>query len=412
MIYYFIFSVLLSWQTGLPDTTDLSSLDVQKALQVAYEQNPRVNQLQSKIDAQRQQQILSMGLRDPEISYLREGIGDNGFSEQRWSVAQTFDFPLTSYYRHKNEKAKTGVLERQQKALMLQLKADVKSAYAELAYAIEINHLAREQVNLFRQLSNAAQTRSDLGESSEIDAMQAELQMSEAQNNLEMSRKQVMNARYDLFETIGLEPEDQRYNISFPDTLQYIEVDIDQQEVLMQLDNHPELTQISQEQQAASLQTKIAKTSYLPDVSVSYYKQDFGNNYDFFGFEVGISIPLWFGASQGRQVKQAHAMKREADWKYIEYELSLKKRAEQAWHSYQTTRINIQRFRESIQSKSIELVRMTQRGYQYGELDLLRLLEAQRTYLRTQEAYYQTLRDYYLKVIALEQYLQTDIIFK
>lgn len=54
---------------------------------------------------------------------------------------------------------------------------------------------------------------------------------------------------------------------------------------------------------------------------------------------------------------------------------------------------------------------MTQKGYSLGELDLLTLLEAQRTYLRTQETYYQTLRDYYLTVIDLERYLQTDIIF-
>ncbi|SHE88413.1 outer membrane protein, cobalt-zinc-cadmium efflux system [Fodinibius roseus] len=412
MIYSLIFALIFSWQAGSADTTDLSSLDVQKALRIAYDQNPRINQLRNKIDAQRQQQLLSIGLRDPELAYLREGVGDNGFSEQRWSVSQTFDFPLTSYYRYKNEQARTGVLERQLEAQKLQLKADVKSAYTELAYAIEISHLAREQVNLFQQLRNAAQTRSDLGESSEIDAMQADLQLSEARNNLETARRQIMNARYDLFETIGLEPEDQRYDISFPDTLHYIAVDIDQEEVLRRLDHHPELKQISRQQRAALLQTKIARASYLPDLSISYYKQDFGNNYDFYGFEVGVSIPLWFGASQSRKVKQAHALQREIDWKFAEQELSLKKRAEQTWHSYQTTRVNIQRFRESIQSKSLELVRMTQKGYQYGELDLLRLLEAQRTYLRTQEAYYQTLRNYYLKVIALEQYLQADIIFK
>ena len=55
---------------------------------------------------------------------------------------------------------------------------------------------------------------------------------------------------------------------------------------------------------------------------------------------------------------------------------------------------------------------MTQTGYRMGELDLLTLLEAQRTYLRTQEAYYQTLRDYFLRIIELERYLREDIIFK
>lgn len=411
MIYTLIFCLLASWQIEKTDTTDLATLDVQKALQMAYEHNPKINKLQNQIDAQRQQHILSMGLRDPEVSYFKEGIGDGRFSEQRWSISQSLDFPLTSYYRYQSEKATTSKLRQQLTAEKLQLKADVKSAYTKLAYAIENSHLAREQVKLFLQLRDAAQTRSDMGESSEIDAMQADLQLSEARNNIKMAEKMIMNARYDLFETIGLEPEGQTYDISFPDTLHYVAVNIDQEEVLRQLENHPELRQINQEQQAADYVTKVAKTEYLPDLNVSYYRQDFGNNYDFYGFEVGISIPLWFGANQSPKVKQAHAQKREVDWKFQDHQLSLKKQAEQTWHSYQTTRANILRFRESIQEKSAELVRMTQRGYRYGELDLLTLLEAQRTYLRTQESYYQTLRDYYLQIIKLEKFLQADIIF-
>ncbi len=411
MIYTFIFALLFSWQVENPDTTDLSTLDVQKALQIAYEHSPQINQLQSRIDVQKQQQILSLGLSDPEISYFKEGLNGGGFSEQRWAISQSFDFPLTSYYRLQTEKASTRKLRQQLETQKLQLKADVKSAYTQLAYAIEYSHLAREQVNLFEQLSEAARTRSDMGESSEIDAMQADLQLSEAQNNLEMAEKEVMNARYDLFEIVGLDPEDQIYDISFPDTLHYIAIDIDQEEVLRQLENHPELRQINEEQQAANYFTKVAKTSYLPDLNISYYRQDFGNDYDFHGFEVGVSIPLWFGANQSQKVKQANAQKREVDWKFQEQQLSIKKRAEQTWHSYQTTRANILRFRESIQARSSELVDMTQRGYRYGELDLLTLLEAQRTYLRTQEAYYKTLRDYYLRIIELEQFLQTDIIF-
>ena len=411
MIFTFLLALFVSIQVERPDTTNLSTLDVRKALEIAYEHNPRINQLHSRIEAQQRQPVLRIGLRDPEITYAKEGIGNGDFSEQRWAVSQTVDFPLTSYYRYKSEESTTSKLRLQLESEKLQLKADVKSAYTQLAYAIETSHLAGEQVNLFLQLRDAAQTRSDLGESSEIDAMQADLQLSEARNNIATAEKMVMNARYDLFETIGLNPEDQTYNISFPDTLHYIHVDISQEEVLMQLENHAELRQINQEQQAANYSARAAKTEYLPDLKVSYYRQDFGNNYDFHGFEIGISIPLWFGVNQSQRVKQAHAVKREIDWKFKEYQLSLNNQAEQAWHSYQTTRDNILRFRESIQSKSAELIRMTQRGYRYGELDLLTLLEAQRTYLRTQQAYYQTLRDYYLLVIELEKFLQTDIIF-
>jgi len=404
--------ILLSFQPVPPDTANLESLSVSKALEIAYQHNPRINQLRQRVEAQRQQPGLSLGIQNPELTYAKEGIGDNNFSEQRWGISQSLDFPLTGYYRAKSEQAGTSSLEMQLQALKLQVKADVKSAYTQLAYTLESSHLARERVDLFQSLRDAAQARADLGESSDIDAMQADLQLREAQNNMENAFQNIMEARYNLFEIIGLDEEQQTYDIGFPDTLRYIPVDINQEEVLQQLQSHPQLQQISEQQLAASYQTKAARSGYLPDLNIKYYRQDFGNGFDFNGFEVGLSIPLWFGINQSNRVQQSNARYRQVEWQYREEQLSIKKRAEQAWHGYETTQANIRRFMETIQEKSRELVDMTQRGYRMGELDLLTLLEAQRTYLRTQEAYYETLRDYYLRVIELEQYLQTDIIFK
>lgn len=412
MIFSVIIALLVSFQPITQDTTDLNNLSVGKALEIAYEHSPQVNQLKNRIEAQKQQAGLSLGIKNPTVTYAKEGIGQGTFGEQRWVISQSMDFPLTGYYRAKSERASTGSLELQLQALKLQLKADVKSAYTKLAYAMESSHLAQERVGLLKNLRNAAQARSDLGESSQIDAMQADLQLTEAQNNMEKAYQQIMEARYDLFETIGLDEEQQTYEIGFPDTLHYVAVDINQDEVLRKLESHPQLQQINKEQLAASYQTKAAKSSYLPDLNVMYYRQDFGNGFDFNAFEIGVSVPLWFGINQSNKVQQSKAEYRRVEWKQREEQLSIKKQAEQAWHGYETTRANVIRYRKSIQAKSKELVDMTQKGYRLGELDLLTLLEAQRTYLRTQQSYYETLRDYYLRVIELEKYLQTDIIFK
>ncbi|TYP93609.1 outer membrane protein, cobalt-zinc-cadmium efflux system [Fodinibius salinus] len=411
MAFSIVLAILVSFQPTQSDTTNLNSLSVGKALEIAYQHNPRINQLKNRIEAQRQQQSLSLGIQDPEVTYAKEGIGQGTFAEQRWVVSQSLDFPLTGYYRSKSQKANTRSMELELQALKLQLKADVKSAYTKLAYAIESSHLARERVDLFKSLRDAAKARADLGESSKIDAMQANLQLTEAQNNMEKAHQDIMDARYNLFETIGLD-EEQTYEIGFPDTLHYVAVDINQNEVLRQLQQHPQLQQISKDQLAASYQTKVAQSGYLPDINLKYYRQDFGNGFDFNGFEIGVSIPLWFGINQSNQVQQSKARYSAVEWQYQEEQLSLKKQAEQAWHGYETTRANIKRYRESIQAKSKELVDMTQKGYRMGELNLLTLLEAQRTYLRTQQAYYETLRDYYLRVIELEKYIQKDIIFK
>lgn len=411
MILTAIIALLLLPQASDPDTTELSNLSVGQALEIAYTYNPAIRQLQHEIDAQRQMQSFSLGIESPELTYAREGVGGGSFTEQRWMVTQSLDFPLTGYFRFQGSKAGTRSLQSELQSLKLQVKEQVKKAYTRLAHAIESSHLAQERVDLFRSLKNAARARSDLGEASEIDAMQAELQLSEAQNDLESTRRMLMNERYDLFEIIGLDDEGRSYDIGFPDTLRYVDVLIDQDEVLERIQAHPQLHRFSELRTAASYHTKAAKSGYLPDINLTYYRQDFGGGFDFNGFEFGVSIPLWFGINESNKVQRAIAEERAMDWRFIEEELSIQKQAEQAWHGYEAARSRIERFQVSIQEKSRDLVGMTQRGYRLGELDLLTLLEAQRTYLRTQQSYYDTLRDYYLSVIEMERFLQTDIIF-
>jgi cobalt-zinc-cadmium efflux system outer membrane protein len=412
MTLFALLSVFLFVQLTGVDSTDINDLGVQKALEIAYQQNPKINQLSYRVRAQQQNEALSIGLEKPEVSYFREGMGEGTFTEQRWSVSQQVQFPLKGIYKYRVERSITSSLREELEALRITVKSDVKAAYTELAYAIRILSLAEERVDLFENLRRAARARSDIGESSEIDAIQADLQFREAQNNLEMARLQFMDARYNLFQTIGLGEDEQTYDITFPDTLQYTEVNIDQELVMQRLEEHPRIKMVEMEREATEYQKKAAKSNYLPDLNLSYYKQDFGNHYDFYGFEIGVQIPLWFGMDQAKQVKQANAMVQEVEWKLKDISLLLKKLAEQSWHGYEISRENILRFRETIQSQSVDLINMTQTGYRMGELDLLTLLEAQRTYLRTQEAYYQTLRDYYLRIIELERYLQEDIIFK
>ncbi|RMF54048.1 MAG: hypothetical protein D6746_14915 [Bacteroidetes bacterium] len=64
-----------------------------------------------------------------------------------------------------------------------------------------------------------------------------------------------------------------------------------------------------------------------------------------------------------------------------------------------------------MQERAATLLALTREGYRLGEIDLLTLLDTQRTYLDSQLRFYQALRDYYLDVIELERYLERDLIF-
>ncbi len=386
-------------------------LGVAAAVRLAETNSPELNRLRAAVEAARAARLTTLGLDAPTVSYAREGIGAGGFNEQRVVVSQAFDFPTTGIYRFRQAGREADALERRLEALLRQTKARVKQAYTRVLYAREIEHLRTEELALARALIDAVTTRLEVGEASPIDRMKADLQRAQAQDNLDAAHRDFLNARYDLFRAIGLDPEAQRYEIVFPDTLAYVPVVIDQEAALARLDGQPEVREALTRVEAADYGVRAARSSLLPRVHLSYWPQDFGTGYDFHAFEVGLSVPLW-GWLDGRgRIRQARAERRRRQWETEAVRLDLKRAIEQAWHRYDASRQVIERFNQTVQERAATLLALTREGYRLGEIDLLTLLDTQRTYLDSQLRFYQALRDYYLDVIALEQFLGRDLVF-
>ena len=175
--------------------------------------------------------------------------------------------------------------------------------------------------------------------------------------------------------------------------------------------NHPYFESIVKESEAATFGVKAAKSQFLPDLSFSLYTQDYGDGFDYTGFEVGVSIPLWFMFNQNTNIQQAKYKKEAIEWRKKEVNLDMKMQIEHAWHNYEASRNNMLRFKQIISSKSSQLKTLTFEAYQLGEIDLLNLLNSQQIYLDTRKSFLGVLRDYYLQLIKLEKYMNTEIVY-
>ena len=410
IFYAILFSFLLPLMGQ--SQSQKAALTVKDALNLALQNNPELNRVEEQIKIQESDLGLSWGIESPELFYYKEGIGGNSFSEKSYGISQSLAFPLTGYYRNRRAKLDVRKFEQLYAAERIRLRAEVKKAYTELAYSIKKIELVESRVELARELREIAQARLEVGESTELDVIQADIQYTQAENELREAEQVKNNARYALFRVIGLDPDRQEYSISFPDTLVYFDVEIDQQMILTGLEEVPQIEAIQLNAESAGKSIKTAKSGYLPDLRADYYRQDFGSGFDFEGFEIGVSFPLWFGLNQSNRVKRAKAEQRRAEWSVNETTLRVKERAENAWHGYETSRNTIRSYRELIQSRAFSLLELTREGYRLGELELLRVLEAQRTFLSSEENYYRSLRNYYLQLIELERFLPNELVFK
>lgn len=392
-------------------------LTVRAAIDVAMERNPALNQQRERVRSLEGRWLTEFGLASPRVIYNEEAIPRNDlpgfpeFGERKWTVSQSVRSPVESFFDLRGTSAEQDAARLDVESASVRVRIAVKQAYVDLVYTREILHLREQEVALARDLEEAVQTRVDVGESAELDLMKAELQAAEAESNLSEAQVQFELARYTLFQVVGFDPQQQGYEISFPDSLIYVDVTVAQGAILGGLQNVPSLQAQDQRARAAGLGVDRAWGSAFPSMELQFFSQDFGSGYDFWGFQLGFSVPLWFLLNERGAVQQAKAVERDVTWRRQEAFLALKREAEQAWHGYDTSHDVVRRYSEGVNARADELLALTREGYLLGELDLLELLDTQRTFLASRKRYWDSLRTYYLRLIELERFSTREYVF-
>jgi len=397
----------------LPIRAQDQNLTVRDAIDLAIRSNPELAMTRTDVDRALAARWKAFGTTGFEVAHTREGVpdGGSGFGEQKWAAGLTLPFPLQSVSAWQAASGQADANRLVADATLLDLTAAVKEAYTRLLFAQELVHLTSQEVDLASTLVEVVAARVEVGEAAEIDLMKVQLEQTSAQNALRDAELLFENSRYSLFQTIGVDPEEQRYEIVFPDTLSYRAYDIDQDEVMAALGAHP--LSLAAEQQASAARKVVKATGYglLPDLYAGWFQQDFGTGYQFHGFEVGLRIGLPGADSRRADRAMAQADLSDREQQAFRTELDLKRAAESAWHGFETTREAVSAFTDSQNERAQELLQRTREGYQLGQLDLLTVLDAQRVYLDIQRTYYQQLRDYYLELIQLERLIGRDLVF-
>ena len=406
--------VLLAYLLGCFYPAKAQLLTIQDAVDQAIKNNAPINQMRSQLNQKKEEWRTQTGISSPEFSYMKEGINNKAadpFQEKRMTVSQSIDFPLTTAYRLKGIRQEEKAMEFSIQEEERKVKANVKSRYVEVIYALHLQKLRDQQLKLATELYNAVYTQFETGMGNGMDLTKAELQVAESNNDIDDARRQLHQARYSLFNLMGLPPENQKYTIEFMDSLKSNDVAISQITALSVLTEQPSYQSSIKELEASGYFLKEARSNILPDIRFNFYKQDYGTGYNFNGFELGLSFPIWYPLEQKGKIRMNLARQEEIQWKQKEIRSGVKEQIEHAWHSYEVSRSTIKRYDETIRSKAEKLQALTLSAYKLGEVDLLNLIQAQQIYLNSQQRYLSALREFYIQLIELEKFLNRELVY-
>jgi len=392
----------------------VDTLTIRDAIKYATGHHPGLRQLRSEILAMNGARKANSGLADPVISYAREGIGDpslSDYSEQRLGISQEIRFPGVTAESNAAASSRIEALELQYRNSELQLREEVKKKYAELQLGLEKLNFSRNEYGIVSKVHTVVQEKFNSGEATRLDLLKAKINMEEASNLISEAQFAVHNARYSLFNLIGLETEGQKYSIYFPDSLIYRPVTISQDEILSTFYEMPGVLSKMKLIDASAKEVAAAKQTFYPGIKLNLFGQNIGTGFKTIGFEIGFTVPLWFTGNQNGIIEEAEAKLSGARESYREELLLMKKEVEIAWHGYEAAKQNLDRYANGILRDSKELLDLTTEGYKLGEIDFLNLLEAQRTYLTSSQNYYNYLLEYHFRLIELEKFSTKEFLY-
>lgn len=288
-------------QTVLSQTRKVS---LQECINMALEKNPQMQVANKSVERAKALQGTAWEIDKTELS-LSQDPTSGGSPDNALSLSQSIEFPTYYIARHKQLKAETQA-ERSKAALVrLSLENDVKAAYYQAVYQTEKLRVLESQDSLLAQYRTLAEKRYKAGETRQLELLSAERLQRENKMEVLAAHNELETAQLLLSRLVGsveaVEPKE--------DSL----LPLDWKQASYNYSQTPDGQYSADRLKASEQAVRVAKNGFAPSLSLSLRNQlviSSWNPYDqdrsrfdggnFMGFEVGVGIPLFYGATRAK----------------------------------------------------------------------------------------------------------------
>ncbi len=385
---------------------DIMTLTLDKALNRGMEQSGKIGMARADAERQKGLDMQNSWLPNPYIDINYKEIPRwKSFSyagEEEISVSQVIPFPSKMVTRRTMFSKLNDAANRKIETTRIDTRAEIKAAYYVALFRQSALRLAEQNLSLSREFQEKAGLKYRVGESSYLEAVQSNVEATNA-------RQQHIDAQM-LFETALADLKrvlyiDQNIGIMLLDSLVFESVSI-QKDILFseQFQQHnPELLDAHLRAEAAGHAVSLARQEFIPDIELKGLKQRVGDVSNLYGFSVGFSLPVWFFTNEKGRIQEAKAVKKEMDLAREEVKRTIARRIHQAFAETERDKARVYNYMRELLPMAEESFLIARHSYLEGEIGYIEYLEAQRTYIKSRSEHLRALLDYNLAVSELER---------
>jgi len=353
------------------------------------------------VEIARSRLIQAGAYSNPYLNFQVAGLADyaaNIDDSHELTISQELELSGKRGKRREIAGGMISVAGEQLRSVSLDVALEVKERYHELLLVRKRSEIAVENLNLVRRLLDSVQVKYQSGSIYLNELLRAKIELSQAENELVLTDKEMKVARSRLNLLLGKAVSDE-YRIE--ETLNYQEKKIDYETVKSRaLSRNPDY-------RSAVLMAGLSKTGVELARREAYPNPAFGLIFSKenhvsrpLGASIGFSVPLWYGNSGGIRERELELEKNRNDVDYFGKQLELDVydtfiEAESAAKQVETLRINV--------NEAVEIQSLIDLQYREGKADFLVYLDSLKTVRNVKLGYYEAITRYNNKYARMER---------
>ena len=367
-------------------------LSLTQAIELALRQNPALAAARQEIGMASGRFWADISPSPPTLTLTREyipaGKSPIHFQEESIALNQNIDFPVSWYLKGEHSAQSRRQAEAQVRSSTVSLITKVKIAYYTARACVDKLELARENVTIARDFSKRAEIRFKAGEATHLEYQTANVQLGQAQQALERASKEERVSRSQLVYLLGRKVGGAETEPVSLDSLMFSPVVGSLERNLMMAGQvNPQLSIQRSKKEAASTSASLAWWNVLPGFSLSYLWQSRDGTSGYYGFGVGISLPLWALFDHRGKIEEASAAMRASEFELTDAEHRIGIEIQQAWLDLKESEHLIELYVRDLLKQSEEIDRTARVSYGSGEITYLEYLQARQLLIQSRSDY-------------------------
>lgn len=289
-------------------------ISLNEAIRIALENNKEIKAYELK--SEEKSTLISTAF-DIDKTFITYGLDENNIAKnnyplQVWGIQQSFSFPTLYRAEFFAKKIESRLADLNLKLQTENVIKNVSMGYIEQQVLNEKLKIMKSLDSLYLQLIKNASIRNKNGELSNLSLLNMQAGQQKMKHQFNAVKYDIDNARTAFKMMLR---SDNMYIVSAGVTMLSLETS--------DLNARPFVLGLKAQEDLNDVAVQIEKNKMLPDISLNYF---IGTNYFeqakyYQGFEVGISVPLFFNA--GKSKIKASKLARDAASLFVENEIGL-----------------------------------------------------------------------------------------